>query len=149
MKTIFSLLFVVVLFAGNVFSQANQTVRFTYDASGNRTQRFIEVKEVKQTAGDTAEFLLPEFKPTDEVELLSEVTVYPNPVKQNLHLDITRLGDATATAHLCDISGRPVLSFGNLTAANTLNVESLASGTYLLRVECKGERRVWKIVVSE
>ena len=25
----------------------SQTVRFTYDASGNRTQRFIEVKEVK------------------------------------------------------------------------------------------------------
>jgi hypothetical protein len=123
-----------------------QTVGFTYDASGNRIARF-QVKEVKQSAADTT--LLPEFKPTDEVELLSEVTVYPNPVKQNLHLHITRLGDATATAHLCDISGRPVLSFGNLTAANILGVESLAPGTYILRVECKGERRVWKIVISD
>jgi hypothetical protein len=43
-KLIISFLFVAA-FVGNVFSQ---TVRFTYDASGNRTQRFIEVKEVKQ-----------------------------------------------------------------------------------------------------
>jgi hypothetical protein len=36
---------IVFNFALNALSQ---TVRFTYDASGNRTQRFIEVKEVKQ-----------------------------------------------------------------------------------------------------
>jgi len=126
----------------NAFSQ---TVYFSYDASGNRTARWLEVKEVKQTETDTTEFLLPAIGAD---ELLSEVKVYPNPVQHELHIDISHLGDVTATGHLCDISGRPVLSFENLTAANTLNLESLAPGTYLLRVECKEERRVWKIVVS-
>jgi len=137
----FIILFTAVLTTYSAFSQ---TVYFDYDASGNRTNRWIEVKEVKQTETDTTEFLLPAIGAD---ELLSEVKVYPNPVQHELHIDISRLGDATAKGHLCDISGRPVLSFENLTAANTLNLETLAPGTYLLRVECKEERKVWKIVV--
>ncbi|MDD2962418.1 MAG: hypothetical protein PHQ65_12900 [Bacteroidales bacterium] len=38
-------MFVALLTTFSAFSQA---VYFTYDPSGNRTQRFIEVKEVKQ-----------------------------------------------------------------------------------------------------
>jgi len=111
---LFFVITAVLVLTTNVFSQ---TVYFDYDASGNRTNRWLEVK------------------------------VYPNPVQHELHIDISHLGDAAATGHLCDISGRPVLSFENLTVANTLNLETLAPGTYLLRVECKEERRVWKIVV--
>jgi len=138
-------LFIIITVLTVILNSNAQTVYFDYDASGNRTNRWLEVKEVKQSESDTTEFLLPAIGAN---ELLSEVKVYPNPVQHELHIDISLLGDATATGHLSDISGRPVLSFENLTVTNTLNLETLAPGTYLLRIECKEERRVWKIVVS-
>jgi len=78
--------------------------------------------------------------------LLSEINVYPNPVKQYLQIDINRLEDEIIRGYLCDISGRTTLSFSRLTSNNSINIESLAPGTYLLKIECKGECRVWKLI---
>ncbi|OFY11265.1 MAG: hypothetical protein A2X11_10910 [Bacteroidetes bacterium GWE2_42_24] len=126
----------------------SQTVNFSYDASGNRTARWLEVKDMKNSE-DSALLRLLDFKPAGAGELLSDVQVYPNPVSHEMHIDITRLGDEVATGKLCDVNGRPVLSFSNLISTNSINLETLAPGIYLLRVECKGEQRVWKIVVSD
>lgn len=126
-----------------------QTAHFSYDASGNRISRWLEVKAVKQTSADSAVHNLPELIPTEKAELLGDVQIYPNPAKRYLNIDITNLGEATAKGNISDINGRTVLSFENLSTANTLNVETLAPGTYLLRVECRGERKVWKVIVSD
>ncbi|MCE1168078.1 MAG: T9SS type A sorting domain-containing protein [Sphingobacteriia bacterium] len=121
----------------------SQTAHFSYDASGNRISRWLEAKEVKLAEADT---LLPNLRPTDNPVLLSEINVYPNPVKQNLQIDINRLEHETIRGYLCDISGRTTLSFSRLTSNNSINIESLAPGTYLLKIECKGECRIWKLI---
>ncbi len=136
--------FLCILFTMDAFSQ---TVNFSYDASGNRTARWLEVKSIKNSE-DSSVIRFPDFKPTDAAELLSEVQIYPNPASHEMNIDITHLGDEVASGNICDANGRPVLNIGNLVSANNINIEALASGIYLLKIECNGERRVWKIVVN-
>jgi hypothetical protein len=123
-----------------------QTVHFTYDASGNRTHRWVETKDLKDPAADTTFKLGKEFWPSDTLWVLSKVNVFPNPVAHELNVVISKLGQLKATALVCDVQGRPVLSVPVLTASNGLQLQNLARGTYFLKIECNTERRVWKII---
>jgi hypothetical protein len=134
----------LVLFIG-LTTQA-QTVHFEYDASGNRTNRWVETKDLKDPAADTTFKLGKEFWPSPVTEVLSEVKVFPNPVAHELNVLISNLGEATATALVCDVQGRPVLSVPKLSATNSLNLTGLSHGTYFLLLQCGEEKRVWKLV---
>ncbi len=143
MKPIIALFFFIVVISNDVFTQ---TVTFTYDNSGNRTRRWIEVGEMKESAADTSFLPIKEFRPTAELKALSDVRVFPNPVAEALNVVIGLSGEATATARVCDIQGRPVLSVPVLSAHHILDLSGLAPGTYLLLLQCAGEQRVWKLV---
>ncbi len=137
---------VIIFFLTITYSGYCQTVHYSYDASGNRTYRWVVVNDLKDPAADTTFKLGKEFWPTENVLVLTDVKVYPNPVARELNIEISNLGDATATARVCDVQGRPVLSVPRLTANNSLNLSELARGTYFLLVQCAEERRVWKLV---
>jgi hypothetical protein len=51
-----------------------QTVHFTYDGSGNRTNRWVDTKDLKDPAADTTFKLGKEFWPSNT--LLREVKVF-------------------------------------------------------------------------
>jgi hypothetical protein len=57
------LLSLILLFFG-LTTQA-QTVHFTYDGSGNRTNRWVDTKDLKDPAADTTFKLGKEFWPSD------------------------------------------------------------------------------------
>ncbi len=143
MKTTACLFFLVFSLS---YSALTQTVTFTYDNSGNRTRRWIEVGEMKESTADTSFLPIKEFRPTAELKALSDVRVFPNPVAEALNVVIGLSGEATATARVCDIQGRPVLSVPVLSAHHILDLSGLAPGTYLLLLQCAGEQRVWKLV---
>jgi hypothetical protein len=142
MKTILFLFFIVFSLS---FSAFTQTVTFTYDDSGNRTRRWIEVGEMKESTADTSFRPIKEFRPTTEVRALSDVRVFPNPVAEALNVVIGLSGEATATARIYDVQGRPVISVPVLSAHHILDLSGLAPGTYLL-LQCDGEQRAWKLV---
>lgn len=101
---------------------------------------------MKDPAADTTFKLGKEFSPTENLLVLSEVKVFPNPVAHELNVLISSLGEATATAQVCDVQGRPVLSVPKLSATNSLNLTGLSHGTYFLLLQCGEEKRVWKLV---
>ena len=72
--------FVIVSYYLCVIHVNAQTVHFSYDASGNRTNRWVETKDMKDPAADTTFKLGKEFWPTENLLVLSEVKVFPNPV---------------------------------------------------------------------
>ena len=127
------------------FTATSQTTQFSYDASGNRIARWLDVKELKQAESDSLEKVFKGFKLLNG-ELLADMRLFPNPVKQELTIEIPNLSEASATAILSDINGRQLMRFEALGSVNQLNLSVLAPGTYLLRIECQGERKVWKVV---
>ena len=78
-----------------------------------------------------------------EDQFLSDLVIYPNPV--NNILSIKTAQDLTKkTATVFDVNGKRVLN--GFILNNSINVSSLESGIYLLRIESEGKHLVRKII---
>lgn len=74
------------------------------------------------------------------------VRVYPNPVSDNLHIDLP--GDAVATARLLDAQGRIVLEQTMASAQNSLSLYGITEGFYLLDVTANGMHQTFKVEIN-
>lgn len=79
----------------------------------------------------------------NESHLLSGITVYPNPAKDDLHIDgIT----GKVSYALCDVTGTQVSHGAVAPAHNNINLRGLAAGLYFLNLsDDKGHKLVLKI----
>lgn len=81
---------------------------------------------------------------------ISEVTtnsvkVYPNPASDNLNVDIYTSGFASTKYAIVDAQGRTVATGNNITTGiNTIDVSSLSSGVYVLKIEGVAPQRFIK-----
>lgn len=75
-----------------------------------------------------------------------KAAVYPNPVSSELHVDVP-YSEVATTMTLTDMQGRTVISRQLAETSNTVSVETLPAGMYLLRVEAGKSSKVFKIVV--
>jgi hypothetical protein len=57
--------FLILIILGFALLTQAQTVHFTYDGSGNRTNRWVDTKDLKDPAADTTFKLGKEFWPSD------------------------------------------------------------------------------------
>jgi len=156
MKYILSLLPMLVI---SIFSSAQ--IHYTYDASGNRTSRWVDVTPVPYHAGSndtTVELqvnkLLKQDKSTPDSEkgkTLAEgeqgaIKVYPNPVVEKLNVDIPE-GSGDGSLLLYDGNGRLVLSQANVSTHNELDLSAQNKGNYFLVFQtANGKRMFWKLV---
>ncbi len=140
---------------------AQTKVHYTYDASGNRTTRWIEVLPVIYHASSndtTVELqvnnLLKQDKSTPDSEknkVLAEgeqgaIKVYPNPVVEKLNVDIPE-GTSGGSLLLYDGNGRLVLSQTNVSIHNELDLSAQNKGNYFLVFQtANGKRMFWKLV---
>lgn len=144
MKPKIFLFFSLIAFTIAAFSQSS-TVHFSYDASGNRSSRWIELTELKQGETDTA-IILPKDFEVLQSEKLTEVKVFPNPVNQELYIQSNFMPESGLMATLSDGNGKIVLQVRLVQSSETLQLGNLSPGLYFLKLECQNERRVWKVV---
>ena len=80
--------------------------------------------------------------------VLSSLQVYPNPAKGIVNID---LGNATGdtTYELFDVQGRKVISKVSSTNFETLNVENLSEGIYMLTVQNGSAKTTKKLVINK
>ncbi|MEQ3661214.1 MAG: subtilisin-like proprotein convertase family protein [Flavobacterium sp.] len=80
---------------------------------------------------------------------LSNLTIYPNPSKGivNINLNIAVTGETTYT--LYDVQGRKILDKKSTNSSETLNVEQLNDGIYLLSIKNGDLESTHKIVVKK
>ncbi len=69
------------------------------------------------------------------------VSVYPNPASTEIHVDHA----AGASIEVYNLMGQSVMSVTNATEFNTVNVESLAAGTYIVKVVNNNNVKTQKI----
>jgi hypothetical protein len=79
--------------------------------------------------------------------VLSSLQVYPNPAKGIVNIDLGNVTGDT-TYELFDVQGRKVISKVSSTNFETLNVENLSEGIYMLTVQNGSAKTTNKVVIN-
>lgn len=125
------------------------TVRFGYDACGNRTRRTLEFSRVdgdKGTGGAKGGASQWEASLCDSFAGV-EAMLFPNPTEGGFFLALT--GDEIpdgATATLCSVDGKAIeeRKVGGMT--EEFDLRGKPAGVYLLRLTSRDSVKTWKIV---
>ena len=74
-------------------------------------------------------------------------TVFPNPASDQIFIS-TPNDQEPATATLYDLNGRMIQTLRIQQGVNTLNVNSLPNGTYILRITTPTQAQSQKVVIA-
>ncbi|NQX96480.1 MAG: PKD domain-containing protein [Flavobacteriales bacterium] len=90
----------------------------------------------------------------NEIESVSELKVYPNPVKNNLTLEFTLIESSSVEVILTDLLGNKVaiVAAENMNLGSNkvnYNVSDISNGIYLLNIKTDNSLQVKKIVVNK
>lgn len=81
--------------------------------------------------------------------ILSEIKVYPNPTKGILNIDLANNTFGESTFVMYDVQGRQVVSKKSSNTIETLNVENLSEGIYMLTIENDLGKTTRKVVINK
>ena len=129
------------------------TVRFGYDACGNRVSRTLEVKredDKNGLAGNHPKESGADAGPTAPGDLLGGVayTLFPNPTAGKVTLSAEGfLPEGTAT--LTTATGAVIEERGIAGAAVEFDLGGLPAGLYLLRITSGGDTHTWRVIKGE
>jgi hypothetical protein len=157
------------------FANAQNSVSYTYDASGNRISRTINMKMFAPPPQDSTEKAADD--PEDSVAIVQGmedetpqeiynnektqevytdalaqtlITIYPNPTRGLLTVKISELPKhAASSLTLFDMQGRVITQQQSLADENKLDISAQPVGTYIMRIAIGGEVVSWKIIKSE
>ena len=125
-------------FANSIYADR---ILYSYDSSGNRTRARKEI--VLRGGGSQEEDSLPQRQNLS----LRHVTIYPNPTKGQLMVEITG-GESFegASFTVYSISGSIVCNLSELDAVNIIDLSQCPNGMYMLVIRVDGESSSWKII---
>jgi len=160
MKKINLLILMLLLIAGETYSQETQRVGvvFEYDNAGNRVTRrdSVIVIEDPQTANEnngttetTTEEQLAEIEKNFGFEELGDanIKVYPNPVKSTLMVRLENINNVEGIElQLYNTAGNLLQTKKLSTNYSEFNMNSFSSGVYILRVNRMDEMLKYKII---
>jgi PKD repeat protein len=87
-----------------------------------------------------------------EIAGLSNLEVYPNPTTSTVNVKLDWQGNGPLKLTVTDITGKTVLQqniLDNGALQHTLNLQNLAGGTYLLRLQADGGEKVIKVLKQD
>ena len=122
---------------------AQQRIKYIYDSAGNRLSRQKEI--VVQTRGALSD----EEEPSVYEEELSEtkVTIYPNPTRSMLKIDISGVEKfENARISLYDLTGKLLQQWAEISQSNAIDLSERTPGMYIMQVAYNGKISSWKII---
>jgi hypothetical protein len=154
MKSTNYLRLILLLLAGSLGAQSYaQPVRYTYDASGNRVSRAKVINmpsKAKSSVGESAteETATAEAPKFEDILAEMKITIYPNPTKGMLRVDITGgeiPGDAKI--YIYNLFGNLIRQVNGISGSNTVDISPQPPGTYIMRIVIdKDHVSSWKII---
>ncbi|MDR1729411.1 MAG: T9SS type A sorting domain-containing protein [Prevotellaceae bacterium] len=131
-----------------------QTVRFLYDAAGNRVERYIDMtapglrsatiaaeEETEETSENTP------LKELQDLSLANPIHIYPNPTDGLLKVQIDNLQEnQKASVILMNMQGQTVLSRSAVRDIVELDMSTSAQGIYIMRISIDEKNTEWKII---
>lgn len=131
----------LILLLMSISANAQQKLSYAYDSAGNRVSRTI-VMTARNENVDMEEDMFFEEHIADK-----QLKIYPNPVKEQLTIEITG-HDSTEKAEyiLLNMSGAVLKRDRISSEITTVDMNRFVTGTYVLNIIINGERTVWKII---
>lgn len=130
----------------------SQTINYTYgyDASGNRISRNAIYLRSAHITSDTLSII--KAKQSEAIKEMidnRQITIYPNPTKGLLTVDIPLNEGDIARISLYDIQGRVILDLKNVGSTTELDLSGQPSAIYLLRIFINNKPMTWKIIKQD
>lgn len=120
----------------------SQNIAYRYDASGNRIERVIIFRAQAKSKEEKVE-------ETSIKDAVAEhkITIYPNPTKGLLSVEVSEYSDTTKTEYsLSNISGNTLLRQKGVSSLTSFDLTQYPSGIYLLLININGKQTAWKIL---
>jgi len=161
-KVTYVIFFALILIAGTLKSQST-FIEYTYDNAGNRISRTVISmrlrKDTSQDSTKTKDSLLTKKQFTDSTALFSEnagninVSVYPNPTKGLLNLEIenteTPNERISAEYSIINENGNIIFNKKYLGKLQAIDFTMYSAGIYYLKIKNEKINKTIKIVKSE
>jgi hypothetical protein len=130
---------------------AQTTVKFDYDAAGNRIKRWLSVKELKSSDSLIADPALYSLMAdiSDEASLSEnsrETQVYPNPVERILNVAPGSEAAAVCRYRLLDTQGRLLKDETTDAYPFSIPMQHLQAGTYYLHLQSGELNQLFKLI---
>ena len=120
------------------------TFVFTYDASGNRTERLIDLSK---SARITASSSRANEEKLFEAELANlAIRIYPNPTKGVLKVEIPGIGDTKPRLVVYNLQGKQLVHKTVSKQISTINLSGHPAGMYIMKIVNGQESLDWKII---
>lgn len=146
MKVLFIILSLI--FSSDIIAQ--NKVCFEYDLSGNRTSRNINCD--KSTPATPAKSVVIDSMPNKQALTANlpgemKITLYPNPTKGQLTIEVTNLpSDTKGEIILSDLTGKLIFKQNTIQATNLLDISSQSKGLYILKFRAGEKLAEWKVI---
>lgn len=137
MKYLTLLLFV--LLSTTVIAQVSASlnyVKIDYDAAGNRIKRSIVIQDDQEVVISGTQ---------NEIKEEINAKVYPNPFADKLNIEFTNTKEQTYDARIIDINGKLIMSMVLNSGINTIDLNWLSPGEYMVCVDVNGNAKTWKV----
>jgi len=123
-----------------------------FDSAGNGGGSIVlydsENEIVYSSAGNYGEGDEASFRTMENLSIngnnLQNVIIYPNPTKSILNIENAE----NSMIEIYDLLGRVVLSENNISLNKQLNVSSLSTGTYLIKISNNGQIKTDKFIIN-
>ncbi|MDR0864353.1 MAG: T9SS type A sorting domain-containing protein [Candidatus Symbiothrix sp.] len=128
------------------FNLQAQTVYYNYDNSGNQVLRTI-ILPVPSSEREADKEIPEPIVQKDPISKI-EITIYPNPTKGMLKIDLAG-GEIPANARiqLYNTGGKLILNLPSISESNTIDLSAQPSGIYVMRIILAEDNvSVWKII---
>ena len=120
------------------------TFVFTFDASGNRIERVIDLTKSAQI---TASSSSANEEKLFEAELSNlDIRIYPNPTKGVLKVEIPDIGDIKPTLVVYNLQGKQLVHKTVSNQISTINLSVHPAGMYIMKIVNGQESLDWKII---
>jgi len=138
-------LLLALLLAGAGTVHAQEMIRFTYDADGNRTSTSLVFEKAEDDNDRSDEVNNPLDIALDTIGGM-QISMYPNPTSDKVILSVTGTDTYGCEATLTTAAGVVIERRTVSSVSSEFDMSRLASGVYLISLVSGEERHVWKIV---
>jgi hypothetical protein len=148
--TLFFLIATGCFLPGLGYSQTLHEYGYGYDASGNRTSRVIlKSAHLPADSLSLAKIEAQKQKNLEEVFEKKQITIYPNPTKGFITVEISLTAEDNARIAVFDIRGSLLVEYKNVGSRTNIDLSNEPAGTYLMKIFIGNKPTTWKIIKQD
>ena len=154
MKQIALLCLMGIAISSPLRSQAQDSVKFSYDASGNRISRLLILGGGGSKGSENNDLIKPEIteeqlKGDNFYDQIGDhsILVYPNPAKYIVNVEIKGYEETeNGRISIFDQTGKLLLTKTSLTGTNSISMAHFSSGVYFMVIQLNSGNARWTII---